>query len=231
MKYCISDMHGEYDMTLRLLDEIGFSDDDTLIIVGDIIDKGKDSVRLANFIFSLTNSICVLGNHEYDFLKRYRAMTKEDGVDFDRVLDELRGWFPYDGRLLDWDTIDGFEGMRNYYEEDAFICAHAGVPLDGEGRILPLENAYVEQLVYDRVFKNSDTKVISDKCVLYGHTPTCALSNNNDYRIIKYRRDGAGSGGRSIADYSRVHLDTGVYLTDMLGCFCLDTCECFYVRR
>lgn len=229
MIYCISDMHGEYDMTLRLLDEIGFSDDDTLIVAGDIIDKGRASVKLANFIFSLSNSICVLGNHEYDFLKRYRAMTREDGADFDFVLSELKKQFPYDGGLLDWDTIDGIEGMRYYYEGDGFICVHAGVPLDKDGKILPLESAYVEQLVYDRVFKNPNTRVVDDRCVLYGHTPTCAISG--DYRIIKYRRDSAGFGGRNIADYSRVHLDTGVYLTDVLGCFCVDTCECNYVKR
>lgn len=229
MKYCVSDVHGEYDMTLRLLDEINFSDDDTLIVVGDVIDKGRDSVRLANFIFSLANSVCVLGNHEYDFLKRYRAMTREDGVDYDRVLDALRGYFPYDGRLLDWDTVDGFESMLSYYEGDGFLCVHAGAPLDGEGRILPLDGVHIEQLVYDRAFKEPRTRVRSDKCVLFGHTPTCAISG--DYKIIKYRREDTPYDGRDIRAYSRVHLDTGVYLTDTLGCFCLDTCECFYVKR
>ncbi|MDE7373427.1 MAG: metallophosphoesterase [Clostridia bacterium] len=229
MKYCISDMHGEYDMTLRLLEEIGFSNEDTLIVVGDIIDKGEASIKLANYIFSLPNSICVLGNHEYDFLKRYRAMTREDGVDFDFVLDELRKQFPQDGKYLTWDTMENFETMLDYYEDDELICVHAGVPLDTDGSILPLSSAFAEQLVYDRTFKNPDTRVVSDRCVIYGHTPTCAITN--DYRIIKYHRTNMSLGEPSISDFSRVHIDTGVYLTNTLGCFCVDTCECFYVRR
>lgn len=228
MIYCISDMHGEYDATLRLFDEIKFSDDDTLIVCGDIIDKGEQSVKLANFIFSLENAVCLMGNHEYDFLKKYHALAGEDGADFDRILFELQSYFPYDGRLLDWDTVDNFESMQNFYDGGGFLCVHAGVPLDAYGKIMPLEGVKTEHFVYDRVLKEPSTFVDDFRCVIYGHTPTCGLQSG--YEIIKYPRK-SDSPSKSISDFSRVHIDTGVYLTGMLGCFCVDTCECFYVRK
>ena len=43
MIYVVSDIHARYDLFRRLLDRIKFSNSDTLISCGDIIDKGKDS--------------------------------------------------------------------------------------------------------------------------------------------------------------------------------------------
>ena len=69
MVYCISDIHGYYDLFCRLLDKIGFSNKDKLYVLGDFVDKGPDSIRLAKLLFSMPNVYCIAGNHEYDFLK------------------------------------------------------------------------------------------------------------------------------------------------------------------
>ena len=50
MRYVMADIHGEYEMFLKMLGKISFSDSDELYIAGDIIDKGPDSVRLAKYI-------------------------------------------------------------------------------------------------------------------------------------------------------------------------------------
>lgn len=47
MRYVVSDLHGEYELFLNLLKIINFSENDEMYICGDIIDKGKSSVRLA----------------------------------------------------------------------------------------------------------------------------------------------------------------------------------------
>ena len=60
MKYCISDVHGEYELFLQLLKKINFSDKDEMYICGDIIDKGKSSVRLAKLVFSFPNIHCII---------------------------------------------------------------------------------------------------------------------------------------------------------------------------
>ena len=230
MIYCVSDIHAEYKLFLRLLEKIKFSDSDKLIVCGDIIDKGQDSVRLLKFISKMTNATCINGNHEYTFLKLYAGLMRESPHDFDYVLKKLQEYFPNDGHLLDWETVDWIEKRPYYIEEEEYICVHAGVPLDGNNRILPLEKATREQLVYDRNFKSPNLEIRGSKCVLFGHTPTSYLLNGES-KIIAYRRSGADKDGRKINDYYKIHLDTGTWLDGVLGCFCINNCRVYYVNK
>lgn len=232
MEYCISDIHGYYDLFCRLLDKVGFSGKDRLYVHGDIVEKGPDSIRLAKLLFSMPNAVCIAGNHEYDFLKYYRALMAQT-EDYGSVLRELRAYFS-DGHLLDWETVDRFDTLPFYVETDSFIGVHAGVPVQG-GALLPPGEAKPEQLVYDRHFKEPSVLPQGGKCVLFGHTPARYVTGKDE--IILYPRPGganvpaspAAAGG--IGAYCKVHLDTGVYLSGVLGCICVDTGRCFYVRK
>lgn len=219
MTYFISDIHGEYELFMRLLDKIKFSFSDTLFVLGDMIDKGSDSVRVLKYVYNKPNVFCVLGNHEYDFLKYYRALMEKTRNDFDKVLEKFQAYFPYDDSSLTWEILDWLDSLPHYVQAKEYIGVHAGVPLDGNGKIKPLSEGDIEQFVYDRNFKNPDTVVNDDRTVLYGHTPTKYL--NGTGKIIKYPRL-YGTG------YSRIHLDTGVYLTGTLGCYRFETGECIY---
>lgn len=227
MKYVISDIHGEYDLFIKLLKKIGFSSDDEMIVCGDVIDKGQDSVKLLRFIKSKPNIRCIIGNHEYAFLKHYWAIMQNSPDDFAKVLKNLQDYFPYDGRLLDWETVDWLETLPYYIEEDEFVCVHAGLPLDSDNRPVALEKASNEQLVYDRLFKDPSVVPLTGKCIFFGHTPTSYISNEN--KIIKYRRDNGQT--NSIKDYYKIHLDLGVWLHGVLGCFCVETCREYYVYK
>ena len=44
MIYCMSDIHGELDRFKAMLDLINFSSDDTLYIIGDVIDRHPGGV-------------------------------------------------------------------------------------------------------------------------------------------------------------------------------------------
>ena len=225
MDYCISDIHGNYDLFCRLLDKIKFCDKDKLYVLGDIIDKGQDSIRLAKLLFSIPNVYCIAGNHEYDFLKYYRALMKQT-EDYDWVLEKLRSYFT-DGYLLDWKTVDQFDLLPFYIETDKFIGVHAGIPFQ-DGMLLPPEDARPEQLVYDRFFKEPNVLPRGEKCILYGHTPVRYLTGRDE--ILLYQRDGTGKGSQNIADYCKIHLDTGVALSGVLGCFTVNSCQTFYVN-
>ena len=223
MVYCISDIHGYYDLFCRLLDKIGFSSKDKLYVLGDFVDKGPDSIRLAKLLFSMPNVYCIAGNHEYDFLKYYRALMRQT-EDYDWVLEKLRGYFT-DGYLLDWETVDRFDFLSFYAETDVFICVHAGIPVK-DGTLLPVSQATCEQLVYDRRFKDKDILPQNGKCVLYGHTPVRYLTGRDE--ILLYPRNAPKSG--TIADYRKIHLDMMTSKSGVLGCVCIETCECFYAR-
>ena len=63
--YAISDLHGyPLDKFLDLLDKAGFTEDDTLYIIGDVIDRNGDGgVELLRYIMDQPNFEFILGNH------------------------------------------------------------------------------------------------------------------------------------------------------------------------
>ena len=229
MTYCISDIHGEYDLFMRLLDKIKYSNSDRLIVCGDLIDKGAASVRLAKTIFDLPNSYCIMGNHEYMFFKFYRSRMHSAILDFDAILWHLQQYFPEDGNLLDWDTVDMLVDLPYYIEENDFICVHAGIPMDGCGRLLPLNEVSPEEFVHDRRFKDPTVLPKDSKCVLFGHTPTTYI--NSTPKILTYPKIGCLQGSQNISDYCKVHLDTGASMNGVLSCFCVDNCQVFYITK
>ncbi len=224
MTYIISDIHGEYELFCRLMEKIKFSQSDTLISCGDMIEKGKHSVRLAKLLFSMKNAVLLAGNHEYAFLKYYWGLMRE-ATDYELVLCQLQEYFPFDGRLLDWETVDRMEALCYFHETASYICAHAGVPLDRDGHILPLKEATPEQLVYDRAFKEPDVLPKAGKCVFFGHTTSMSLGHGA--QITRFLRD--GKRGDHVRDYYKIHLDTDAWISGVLGCFRVEDCMEFYV--
>ena len=226
MRYCISDIHGEYTLFLRLLDKLGFSREDELYICGDIIDKGESPIKLARYISSFPNMYCILGNHELAFLKYYHAILQTSPEDFNAVLRQLQAYFPQDGVLLDWELMDWLEALPPYLEKEDFICVHAGVPLDKEGGLRALSDVGIECLVHDRRFKEPSVLHKSPKCIFFGHTHTDVLCGEN--KILAYPRNIVP---KTVGDYYKIHLDTGAWKSGVLGCFCIDTLESVYVNK
>ena len=70
--YVMSDIHGEADRFHAMLEKIHFGAEDTLYILGDVIDRGPDGIPLLLEIMAAPNMVMLLGNHEYmmlDYLK------------------------------------------------------------------------------------------------------------------------------------------------------------------
>lgn len=65
MLYVVSDIHGHYDKYLELLQKIEFSADDTLYVLGDVIDRGPDGCRILQDMMARSNVVPILGNHEF----------------------------------------------------------------------------------------------------------------------------------------------------------------------
>ncbi len=66
--YAVSDIHGYYDLFLKGLSEIHFSEGDFLWCLGDMIDRGPDGIRLLEHIMNHDNMDLLIGNHELMFL-------------------------------------------------------------------------------------------------------------------------------------------------------------------
>ena len=65
MIYAMSDLHGSYDEFIKALEVIDFNDEDELYVVGDIMDRGKNPIKLLQDMMMRPNVFPIIGNHDY----------------------------------------------------------------------------------------------------------------------------------------------------------------------
>ena len=110
--YVISDIHGQYNMFIELLDKIDLKDTDTLYILGDVLDRGPHPIKTIRKLMEMPNAICLVGNHEFMAMKCLEFLMKEitdksiEELD-DEMLDNLETW-QYNGSRS---TVDEFTQM------------------------------------------------------------------------------------------------------------------------
>ena len=55
MIYVMSDLHGCFDKYRAMLDKINFNAEDTLYILGDVVDRGEDGIKILLDMMSRTS--------------------------------------------------------------------------------------------------------------------------------------------------------------------------------
>jgi serine/threonine protein phosphatase 1 len=126
----IGDIHGCLAAFERLLAEIQLQPEDTLVLLGDYVDRGPDSCRVLDLILELARTCTVvplLGNHEQMMLgARQDPLAEADwlryGGDKTLVSYERAGFPPgIDGvparhwALLEWQCFNYWEAEREIY--------------------------------------------------------------------------------------------------------------------
>ena len=95
--YVISDIHGQYDSFMNLLSQINFSDEDQLFLLGDVIDRGPDGIKILKTVMKMPNVKMFLGNHELLMMEALRNVDecenegRQDTEELDLWLDECNG--------------------------------------------------------------------------------------------------------------------------------------------
>ncbi len=64
MIYAMSDIHGCYEKYRDMLETIKFAADDTLYVLGDVLDRGPDGFKILLDMAARPNVVGLLGNHE-----------------------------------------------------------------------------------------------------------------------------------------------------------------------
>lgn len=78
--YVVSDLHNDADGFKALLNQIGFSKDDILIIDGDIFDRGEKPVELYFEILKHPNIYTIQGNHDVWVAREIREQFANEAV-------------------------------------------------------------------------------------------------------------------------------------------------------
>ena len=228
MHYVMSDIHGRYDLFLQMLEQISFSEKDTLYLLGDLIDRGPDGIKLLQDVMNRPNVIPFLGNHEDMFYRVIRKIGKYCTADEHSALTEtLFVWTQCNGGNVTWKNycalsseqraaiLAWLETFTVYDEvrvgENTFLLAHAGVGAwkpEKDPNSCTLHDFLWEEIDYDRVY-------YKDKYLVTGHTPTGLID--------------PASSGRIIRKNNHIAIDCGAAFVGTLGCFCLETLEEIYV--
>jgi bis(5'-nucleosyl)-tetraphosphatase (symmetrical) len=157
--YAVGDVQGCYDALRHLLDKVAFDPGrDRLWFVGDLVNRGPDSLAVLRFIKSLGDqAIVALGNHDLHLLARAEGQTKNAKKDnLDEVLDaadreELLTWLRH-RPLMHHDAAKGF------------TLVHAGLPPQWD---LPLALACAREL--ETALRGPDYKAFLG--AMYGDEP------------------------------------------------------------
>ena len=118
--YAIGDVQGCFGALERLLDKIRFdAARDQLWFVGDLVNRGPDSLSTLRFVKNLGDrAVTVLGNHDLHLLMVAEGSAKPLKSDtLQEVLDA-----PDRKELLDW-----LRWQRMMYASDGFVMVHAGL--------------------------------------------------------------------------------------------------------
>ena len=79
--YIIADIHGHYDKLLACLQFVNFDyENDKLIQLGDVVDRGPDSYMCIEELLKIKNLIAIQGNHDECWLKSLLKGEPEQGL-------------------------------------------------------------------------------------------------------------------------------------------------------
>ena len=234
MRYIISDIHGCYDQYKALLKKINFSQEDQLYILGDVVDRGPEPIKVLQDMMKRANVKLIIGNHDfvmYTILRRLTVeiteknyenyLTKEDILDYQL-------WMQDGGQI----TVEQFSKLSLYekmdildyiseaslyevleQEDKKYVLAHAGI-----ANFEPDKELY-EYDLYDFLEERADytRRYFPDKntYLVTGHTPTVFIRGWNRPEV--YRENG------------HIALDCACVGGGKLAAFCLETGKCFYV--
>ncbi len=118
--YAVGDIQGCYNELRQLLEQIKFDPaQDRLWLVGDLVNRGPDSLQVLRFVKSLgERAITVLGNHDLHLLAVAEGAAELHHSD---TLDEVLN-APERDELLNW-----LRQQRLLHFENGFVLVHAGL--------------------------------------------------------------------------------------------------------
>ena len=233
--YVMSDIHGNYEKYIQALNKINLKDNDILFIIGDIVDRGSQSIKILQDMMYRYNVIPIIGNHEimaYSILKVvFQKIVDEDELDED-FLEAISYWLENGGKTTfeefkalskkDMEKIlDYLKEFKSYVEirlnDVDYILFHAGLVNFREDKKL------YEYSLDELNFTRTDylKPCCKDKIVITGHTPVQLITGEIPVQVI--------TGKKSDKIYKACnHIAIGCGYGN-LGVLCLDTMEEIYV--
>ena len=175
----LGDIHGMKDYLEDVLEQCEFDyENDLLIQIGDIIDRGPDPFECVEILYKIKNKILIRGNHDEGFISKITTgesyignhPDNGQGITLEKF-DELSS--------LEQDMIGAFfEKQVDYHiTDDNILFVHGGIPLNED-----IDNVDPHVLHWDREMLTEALNLLrignkpkftrKYKKIYIGHTPT-----------------------------------------------------------
>ena len=232
MYYVMSDIHGEYEKYLYMLEKIQFSEKDVLFVLGDMVDRGQKPLTVIRDMMTRPNVFPMMGNHDFLALYLLDKLSPEiEQLNFNSLtvedINDVLLWLQDGGEttIAQYQMLSPEERREvleflselPLYEtldigEKTFILVHAGL-----GNFRPdkkLSEYTPEELIMTR--ENPDRKFFEDDniFIINGHTPTPLITGKPEI----------------YHSANNIYIDCGAcFEGGRLACLCLDTMQEFYI--
>jgi len=201
--FAIGDIHGCYNAFRTMVEQnIQIKKSDTLILLGDYIDRGTHSKEVVDYIINLQKEgfdiVPLKGNHEemlLDAFENIEFLSKWIQNGGDKTLNSF-GISTLNN--INPGYIDFLNGLNCYCAIEDYLFVHAGF---NDEAVNPFSDKYFMLWECKKEFKNQSLK---NKTVIHGHCPISValckesvLSNSNDINLdtgcVYSDKDGYGT--------------------------------------
>ena len=193
--FAVSDVHGHYTELMRALKEAGFDENDPkhlFVSCGDLFDRGRENLRVYDFVRGLRHKILLKGNHENllaEALARGSISETDRGNDTHLTIKEFLGEDAVDekgffDRAAHAEKIreitDFIDAMQEYLEADGYVLTHGWLPVVFEGRYPQVDPdwrhasdeawRFAHELEWQQFYSVGAT--LEGKTIVCGHRPS-----------------------------------------------------------
>lgn len=227
MDFVTTDIHGDQKRFHKLLDKICLRSEDTLYILGDIIDRREHGISLLFEIMAMPNVQVILGNHESMLL----AFAKGPDSRWGKL------WFSNHNEhtVQDFLALDESKKceLTNYLDN-----LPLSMDIESGGKKYHLVHGFPSDDDFTKLWSRPTAETVSpfdDRTVLIGHSPTCLITHPDMFKRERYLRQLKRQKDHIKIYYGNgwIDLDCGCGYRSVpgaLACLCLDTMEEIYVR-
>ncbi len=224
MHYVISDIHGCFEKYLKMLDLIGLAENDSLFVLGDVIDRGDEGVPILLDMMRRKNVVPVTGNHEAMAAPVMRLLT--DGRAVTRDANAYLRWMQ-NGGLPTFEAFRALDPQTRRDVADYISSFSVYETISVGGRRFHLSHTLPgydpDKDIHDATYKEfiwgePDYDETYDEKMLFvtGHTPTGLIDPSY--------------AGRIYIKNNHIAIDCGaVFDGGRLGCVRLEDLAEFYV--
>ncbi len=238
MVYVMSDIHGDNKKFRSVMQKINLRADDTLYILGDVVDRNPDGIKILQKIMKMNNAKMILGNHEHMMLSTLEmsGFSGERRYDFDWRY-STKQWYRNGGMCTHSAFLDLNKSEQNRIIEyirdlpinidievngHRYKLVHASPMtlyrsfLNGRGK---WDNPYSDRIEF-AIWERWSGFQPRNYTLIFGHTINYHYHHTDPISIYKNRHVIGMDCGSGISSYYRPR--------GRLGCLRLDDMEEFY---